>query len=347
MNRIHISCAILIVLTCSDARALEPLEESVQPFLSAYCSACHGSKVQKADRRFDQLEFGSVGLADAERFQEIVDQLNLGAMPPEGERRPTAGEVKRVVSILTNALKAFREESNVGSGDVVLRRLNRVEYRNTIRDLFALEMADFDPTVTFPVDNATDGFDNVGEGLVTSDYLLQNYLDAARQIAGKVIQPGPQPQKIHFNLRGRIDPGSEPPASNQGTDKDGRIDAGRLLIKFRQPIGLNEVNRSGVPADGEYAIRVSALAVRRNSRYKDEDLRYDSSEPMRLSISIQSRELGPTSQRIVAEYEVPDDEPVRIEHRIWLEKGFTFAVHWANGPEGSFKRIMRKVLPKY
>ena len=82
------------------------------------------------------------------------------------------------------------------------------------------------------------------------------------------------------------------------------MDSGRLFVKFRQPIGLDEVNRGGVPADGEYVIRISALAVRRNSRYKDEDLRYDSSEPMRLSISIQSRELGPTTQRIVAEYHI-------------------------------------------
>ncbi len=347
MIRLYLSCAIFIVLLSGKARAVESLEESIQPFLSSYCLHCHGANVQKADRRFDQLQFEAVGLPDAEHFQEIVDQLNLGTMPPEGETRPPAEEVKRIVYILTNTLKKFRENSNAGSGEVVLRRLNRIEYRNTIRDLFALEMSDFDPTVTFPPDKATDGFDNVGEGLVTSDYLLQNYLDAARQIARKVIQPGPQPQKIYFNLAGSVEQGSQLPATDQGTNKDGRMDSGRLFVKFRQPIGLDEVNRSGVPADGEYAIRISALAVRRNSRYKDEDLRYDSSEPMRLSISIQSRELGPTTQRIVAEYDIPDDEPVQIEHRIWLEKGFTFAVHWANGPDGSFKRIMRKVLPKY
>ena len=68
---------------------------------------------------------------------------------------------------------------------------------------------------------------------------------------------------------------------------------------------------------------------------------------MRLSISVDSRELGATAHRIIGEYEIPDDRIVEIEHRVWLEKGFTFHVHWANGPNGSFKRILRKVLPKY
>ena len=109
----------------------------------------------------------------------------------------------------------------------------------------------------------------------------------------------------------------------------------------------NWISRKGVPADGEYEIRFSAQAVRRVSRYKDEDLRYNSSQPMRLSISIDSKALGGTAHRVIAEYVIPDDEVIEIEHRVWLEKGFTFHVHWANGPNGSFKRILRKVLPKY
>ena len=92
-----------------------------------------------------------------------------------------------------------------------------------------------------------------------------------------------------------------------------------MFIKFRQPLGLRQLDkRKGVPADGEYVIRLSAQAVRRVSRYKDEDLRYDSSEPMRLSISIDSQALGGTAHRIIAEYVIPDHEVTEIEHRVWL-----------------------------
>ena len=159
-------------------------------------------------------------------------------------------------------------------------------------------------------------------------------------VADKVIRPGPKPEMIRYEKANE--------APTDSLNKEDRAAAGRMFIKFRQPLGIAQLDkRLGVPATGEYVIRFSARAIRRNSRYKDEDLRFNSEEPMRLSISIDSRELGATAHRIIGEYEIPDDRIIEIEHRVWLEKGFTFHVHWANGPNGSFKRILRKVLPRY
>jgi mono/diheme cytochrome c family protein len=330
---------------CADDRS----DETLQLFLKSYCIKCHGPEKQKADRRFDLLSAVDRGVERAEMLQEILDQLNLAAMPPEDETQPSEAELKKVVALLTSALAKAREEARENVGKVVMRRLNRVEYLNTIRDLFQLKMIDFDPTTTFPADDSTDGFDNVGEGLVTSDYLLRNYLEAARKVSDKAIRPGPKPEMINYQMGGNVGTDSRRTVlSGVSIDKEGRKEAGRMFIKFRQPLGLPTLDKKrGVPADGEYVIRFSAKAVRRKSRYKDEDLRYDSSEPMRLSISIDSRELGPTAHRMIGEYEIPDHKVIEIEHRVWLEKGFTFHVHWANGPNGSFKRILRKVLPKY
>ena len=312
----------------------------IQNFLETYCLQCHGPDKQKGDRRFDELTGDLSKLSEAESFQEILDQLNLAEMPPEGKKQPEPDELKRVVSQLTKSLMSAREMAYENSGKRVLRRLNRVEYRNTVRDLFDLKMLDFDPTITFPPDDSLSGFDNVGEGLVTSGHLLQNYLEAARLVANKAVRPGPRPEMISYHK-------SDDKRSGK-SDKDARKEAGRLFIKFRQPLGLTLLDKKrGVPAAGEYLINFSARAIRRKSRYKDEDLRYNSNEPMRLSISIDSRELGATAHRIIGEYEIPDDRTVEIKHRVWLEKGFTFHVHWANGPNGSFKRILRKVLPKY
>ena len=353
-------CLILMLFHSSVfADGPTPERDGLKPFLNTYCIRCHGPTEQKADRRFDELtESIASGKAlaagidsnKAELLQEILDQLNLGEMPPEDEQQPTKAELKMVVTHLTTALAKAREAARENIGKVVMRRLNRAEYRNTIRDLFQLKMVDFDPTITFPADDPTDGFDNVGEGLVTSDYLLHNYLEAARYVADKAIRPGAQPKMIHYQLGGEagpVSPEKEVP-SDDGIDKAARAEAGRLFIKFRQPLGLRPLDKKkGVPADGEYVIRFSAQAIRRHSRYKDEDLRYNSKEPMRLSISIDSKELGATAHRIIGEYEIPDDKVIEIEHRVWLEKGFTFHVHWANGPNGSFKRILRKVLPKY
>lgn len=339
---------LLLFLTSGRALAAQSPVDSLPPFLNAYCVTCHGAQMQKGDRRFDQLTGDLSKREEAEQIQEILDQLNLGTMPPEKEKQPSPDELKAVIRSLTEALAKARATAGDNAGKVVMRRLNRFEYRNSIRDLFSLEMVDFDPTTTFPDDDSTDGFDNVGEGLTTSDYLLRNYLTAARQVADKVVRPGPQPKLIHYQSGGGFGPDSpQEVLSGVTVDKDGRREAGRLFIKFRQPLGITPLDKRGVPADGEYRIRFTAQAYQRHSRYKDEDLRYNSSEPMRLSISIDSRELGPTAHRIIAEHEIPDDRVIEIEQRVWLEKGFTFHLHWANGPDGSFKRILRKVLPKY
>ena len=326
---------LLIMALGSAAKAAE---QPLVPFLKTYCLKCHGEQKQKADRRFDQLP-GEIGkISDAEAYQEILDALNLAEMPPEDEKQPSPAELKRVVAWMTATLREAREAARENVGKVVLRRLNRSEYLNTTRDLFDFKMTDFDPTTTFPADDSVDGFDNNGEGLVTSDYLLRNYLAAARKIADKAIRPGPRPEKIHYRAEGQ---------DINGHARGLRPEVARMTIKDRQPLGLRTLDKRKIPADGEYVIRFKALAYNRKSRYKDEDLRYNSDEPMRLSISIDSRELGATAHRVIAEYEIPDEKVVEIEHRVWLDRGFTFHLHWANGPHGSFKRIMRKVLPKY
>ena len=342
--RIFILALVAGLLVTGTANADKP--DLVRPFLETYCIKCHGKDKQKGDRRLDHLSGNPKTPDEAEGLQEILDQLNLAEMPPEDEKQPKPEEIGQVVTYLTEVLDQARENARENRGKVVLRRLNRVEYLNTIRDLFDLKMVDFDPTVTFPPDDPTEGFDNVGEGLVASGHLLQNYLDAAREVADKAIRPGPEPKMIHYQAGVTTD--SNGGVGEASSDKVARRDAGRMFIKFRQPLGLRLLDKKrGVPADGEYLIRFSAKAVRRKSRYEDSDLRYDSEEPMRLSISIDSRELGATAHRIIGEYDIPDDELIEIEHRVWLEKGFTFHLHWANGPNGSFKRILRKVLPKY
>ncbi|MDE2679959.1 MAG: DUF1587 domain-containing protein, partial [Verrucomicrobiota bacterium] len=331
--RLRFVYALCLLAICVQA-ADQP--DLLRPFLKTYCTQCHGPEKQKGDRRFDKLTGDFTQLKEAETFQEILDQLNLAEMPPEGKKQPAPAEVRRVVEHLTKSLSQARVAARQNTGKVVLRRLNRVEYLNTVRDLFMLKMVDFDPTTTFPPDDPLDGFDNVGEGLVASDHLLQNYLEAARKVADKAIRPGPRPEMIRYSIGGDAKPDINRVILNGvGIDKVARRKAGRLFIKFRQPLGLPLLDKKrGVPAEGEYVIRFSAQAIRRKSRYKDEDLRYNSKEPMRLSISIDSRALGATAHRIIGEYEIPDDKVVEIEHRVWLEKGFTFHVHWANGPNG-------------
>ena len=262
---VYVLCLLAICVQAADQPDL------LRPFLKTYCTQCHGPEKQKGDRRFDKLTGDFTQLKEAETFQEILDQLNLAEMPPEGEKQPAPAEVRRVVEHLTKSLSQARVAARQNTGKVVLRRLNRVEYLNTVRDLFMLKMVDFDPTTTFPPDDPLDGFDNVGEGLVASDHLLQNYLEAARKVADKAIRPGPRPEMIRYSIGGEAKPDVNRVILNGvGIDKVARREAARLFIKFRQPLGLPLLDKKrGVPADGEYVIRFSAQAIRRKSRYKD------------------------------------------------------------------------------
>ena len=340
MNR-HITrlLCLFLSLVASPLLASEA-HKSIKDFLHEHCIECHGYGDQSGDRRFDQLQFDFTQPQEGELLQEVLDQLNLGQMPPEDEAQPSPDELQNIVSVLTQTLAEAREQARSHStGRVVLRRLNRTEYLKTVRDLFRLNMTDFDPTVAFPADDSVEGFDNIGEGLLTSDFLLSQYLNAAEEIVDKAIRPGPQPKIDHII--------SEGDAIHGGGHSDQR-GFKRALVRDQFTRAYVKRKYAGAPADGEYILRIRANTVRwKEHRFDLDGLGYDPSEPPRIRVLVTNRRLGIVSTRTFGEYEIRDGTPADIEVRGFLQKGYEFAVEWANGPRGSQKRIMRKVFPKY
>ena len=328
-----------LLLTVPLMAAEEDFPTVIRPFLKQYCLGCHGSKKQQGERRFDQLTFDFSKPQNGELLQEILDQLNLGEMPPEDARQPAATETRRVVALLTRAMAEARDAARRSAGKVVLRRLNRTEYFNTVRDLFQMNMSDFDPTIAFPADNSVDGFDNIGEGLLTSDFLLAQYLEAAENVLDKAIRPGPRPPLKKIVASGNQIHGgghNDPRGFKRALVRD-QFTRAYVKNKFR-----------GVSEDGQYIFRVRCNTVRwKDHRYELDGLGYDPSQPPRIRILVVNRNLGTVATRTFGEYEIRDNEPVDVEVRGFLQKGYEFAVEWANGPRGSQKRIMRKVFPKY
>ncbi len=70
--------------------AVPPAHKKVHEFLTAYCIKCHGPTVQKTDRRFDQLTLPAANADALTLLNDIVDQLNLGEMPPKKAKQPSA-----------------------------------------------------------------------------------------------------------------------------------------------------------------------------------------------------------------------------------------------------------------
>ena len=170
-------------------------------FVSQYCQKCHGEEKQKADRRFDHLSTSIEDFREQELWQEILDQLNLGEMPPEDENQSSEEEKLAIIEKITNGITEARERFIGISGHTVLRRLNKFEYRNTISDLLGLNTESWNPAADFPADVIVDGFDNDGAELVTSGLLLEKYFPAAEEAVVRATQFGKRPEQKRYSQK--------------------------------------------------------------------------------------------------------------------------------------------------
>lgn len=148
--------------------ALPAIAADHAAFFRAHCVKCHGPDKQKADLRLDTLEKPSAG--NTKTWAKVADALRTGDMPPIKQPRPDAAVVDDMVDRIAAEL-ALHSLAPLG-----VRRMNRVEYENTIHDLLGTDtpLADL-----LPEDNSVQGFDNVADGLGISSILLERYLEAA------------------------------------------------------------------------------------------------------------------------------------------------------------------------
>src|SRR5689334_3436284 len=147
--------------------------------LDTYCVACHNQKVHAAGLALDTLDVTNAG-ANAETWERVIAKLRAGSMPPPGRPRPDAATYRAVATSLEKEIdRAWTANPNPGKVSAV-HRLNRTEYNNAIRDLFAL---DLDVKPLLPGDETADGsFDNFADVLSISTAHLERYMSVARQV---------------------------------------------------------------------------------------------------------------------------------------------------------------------
>lgn len=171
------SSSLALFLMLSGAALAQPRAEAIDDTLiRSYCLDCHNQQDWAGGLALDILEPDQVA-HDAETWEKVLRKLEAGMMPPAGEPRPADPELHSFVDELISSLDA---QPNHGIAAPALHRLNRNEYRNAIRDLLGLEL---DTSALLPLDNATDGFDNVASGLGFSPALIQGYTMAAQKVA--------------------------------------------------------------------------------------------------------------------------------------------------------------------
>jgi hypothetical protein len=178
--------AVAVTVSCGRAGTLEPLapyKEKIRPILEASCFECHADGAKKGGVAFDEHISDAALMTDKDLWFRVLKNVRNGLMPPPDKKQPAA-EQKLALQQWIKAGALQLDTAKPDPGRPVLRRLNRTEYRNTIRDLTGV---DFRVDEEFPADDTGDGFDNLGEVLSVSPMLLEKYLAAAKTIVQRTV----------------------------------------------------------------------------------------------------------------------------------------------------------------
>lgn len=173
-------------------------QRDVVPFLQKYCFECHGNGKAKADMTFDKYKDDLSVWNDRKTWDTVQHMLETHEMPPKKKPQPQPAEVDAVLKSIGALFERLDRTAKPNVGRVTIRRLNKTEYNNTIRDLIGGDIA---PADDFPADDVGYGFDNIGDVLSVTPLLLERYLSAAEQILEQaiVVADPPKPSKSLLN----------------------------------------------------------------------------------------------------------------------------------------------------
>jgi hypothetical protein len=204
--------------------------------LDRYCVTCHNQKLRTSGLALDTMDLTNVS-AGADVWEKVVRKVRMNAMPPPGRPRPDQPTYDAFATYLETSLdRAAAASPNPGRTES-LHRLNRTEYQNAIRDLFAL---DIDITSMLPADEADrHGFDNMAGVLSVSPALLDRYVTAANTISRLAVGLAPG---------GPVSDVYQVPLNLQQDDR----------LSEELPFGSRggTAVRHHFPVDGEYVIKV-------------------------------------------------------------------------------------------
>lgn len=272
----------------AEAQAIQlRFETQVKPLLNKYCADCHLDGMDKGD--IDLSPFASLESVQKAKqtWQRVADAVRHKAMPPEKKKvQPSDDERKLIETWVKEALAYCDCSGPRDPGRVTIRRLNRNEYDNTIRDL--LGVSDFKPAADFPADDSGYGFDHIGDVLTMSPLLVEKYLAAADQVLDKALGTG-QPQQ----------PGESRIAKFEGGELRGSGGGNPRRFASEGEAGRHV----DIPTQGRYAIRVEAGADQAGG------------EVARMAVRLEGRELR------VFDVEADDESPKRYDAEVELPPG--------------------------
>ena len=188
--------SIIIALFCSFGslgKDLSTFKNKVLPLLQEYCYDCHGEGAQKGNFAMDELIALGNFSKHSKKWDRVWKNIYNRNMPPANVPQPFDPEISTILSWIEEA--SFEHDpSKYDPGHVVLRRLNRIEYQNTVQDIFKIKINAKD---YFPADDTGYGFDTISEVLTLSPLLMEKYLDMAEIVMEKALGPIDEKRKTY------------------------------------------------------------------------------------------------------------------------------------------------------
>ncbi len=290
-----IGAVVLATIAARDAKvsgetvgaSADGFSKTIGPFVEQYCSDCHSGDSPEAKLDLTKYADAAAVLRDRRIWRKVFFKLEAGEMPPADHPQPKPAETAAVTHWIDEQLSRPVPIGQQDPGRPVIRRLNRAEYNNTIRDLMAV---DFHPADDFPTDDVGEGFDNIGAVLSLSPLLMEKYLSAAEQCVGRALT---------------ILPESPPPTvASRGSHLDGDARLEKIHRGIVWISGGELYFDWQAPKTGQYIVRVRAFGEPVGD------------ETVRMAIKLDGREL----QRFVVK-EGTKSEAATYEHPIRIESG--------------------------
>ena len=246
------------------------------PFLRQYCFGCHSGDQSTAGFSLDLFLDNDSLIKERKVWDRILEMIATRQMPPPDSNLPLTKEIDIFIENVTGIFALVDQCAEPNPGRVTVRRLNKVEYRNTVRDWLGV---DFDPTESFPTDNIGLGFDNIGDVLMLSPLLMERYLDAAEAIAHRVILVDPPPPSKRYRNGRSLNP------RNDEEIPEGRY---RLL----DPNAKEPWKSGPFTYDSRYfRLLADAEVILRATLYAESD----TSSPTRVALFVQGKKLEDVS----------------------------------------------------
>jgi hypothetical protein len=298
--RLALAAALLVALCSvghgdpptSSAPVTKPLDAGAKAFVQKHCLLCHGGAKPKGNVALDKLTDDLADKTNRDLWLAALEQIKAGNMPPEAKPRPDAKDVTALREWVHGRLEVAERERRERQGRATVRRLNRTEYENTVRDLLGIDVELKD---LLPPDATANGFDTSGDAHHVSQFQMESYLESTDKALGFAIANLPKPPvvKKRYSLKDQrvVKVSTESvylPRENE-------------LVMFSSSAWNTIVMDQFYPSDrGKYRVRISAQAVQSDNK------------PVAFRIDVGPMLMG-TKQHLVGYFDAPADKPKVFE----------------------------------